>query len=175
LATLTELDGQLHLDCADAEVELLRDLFVKVDGLLADDGDDDGDDDDGDNGGDGHTRRRAPADPVLARLLPDAHRDDPDIAAEHRELTEETLRQDKRADCAAVLGALAVGSRTVVIDHPDVWLRALNDVRLMMGVELDIDEDTEFPRRVLNQRDFQLTAYFWLTHLQDRLVEAVLH
>ena len=36
-------------------------------------------------------------DPALRRLLPDAHRGDPEVAAEFRRLTEQSLRQRKYA------------------------------------------------------------------------------
>ena len=38
-----------------------------------------------------------PADPALARLLPSAHRDDDEVAAEFRRYTEQGLRARKRA------------------------------------------------------------------------------
>lgn len=162
MATLTARDGRLQLDLADAEVALLRELLRRVADLLADPA---------------HTEdtgRRTPVDPVLARLLPDAHREDADVAATHRDLTETALRLDKQADADAVLTSLPVGAGTAGIDDLDPWLRALNDVRLMLGVELGITEDTEPPHRVGDRRDMQLAVYFWLTELQDSLVEAVL-
>jgi len=170
VATLTELDGRLRLDFAEAEVTLLRDLLGRVGDLLADTDTDTGTG----TGSDTDAERRTPADPVLARLLPDAHREDRDVAAAYRDLTEAGLREDKQADVGAVLAALPAEAGSAVLDDPDAWLRAVNDIRLMMGVELDITEDTDVPQRVSDQRDFELAVYFWLTHLQDSLVEAVL-
>lgn len=164
MATLTERDGRLQLDVVDAEIELLRDLLGRVTTLLTDPDSDPASD----------TQRRTPIDPVLSRLLPDAHRDDADVAAAQRALTETTLRLDKRADAATVLAALPAETGTAVIDDLDAWLRALNDVRLMLGVELGINEDTEPPRGVGDPRDRQLAVYFWLTQLQDYLVATVL-
>lgn len=157
MATLRRTDDRLRLELVDTEAALLRDLLGDVADLLADDG-----------------STGPPADPVLARLLPDAHHDDPRIAAAQRELTEESLRQDKLADIAVVLAALAQNQSGIYLDEFDPWLRALNDVRLMLGVELDISEDVEPPQAVRQPRDFRLTVYFWLTHLQDCLVEAAL-
>lgn len=162
MATLRRIDDRLRLELVDTESALLRDLLGDVADLLAADG-----------------TSGPPVDPVLARLLPDAHRDDAGIAAAQRELTEESLRQDKLADIAVVQAALAhrpggVGSSGHTIDEFDPWLRALNDVRLMLGVELDISEDVEPPEVLRSPRDFRLAVYFWLTHLQDCLVEAAL-
>lgn len=152
MAILTEVDGRLQLDFADAEAAVLGDLLDRVASLLSETDDN----------------------PVLARLLPDAHRDDHEVAVAHRELTEASLRQDKRADIDAVRAALPAGEGKAELVDPDAWLRALNDVRLMLGVQLGITEDAEPPRRVRDQRDLQLSVYFWLTAVQDCLVEAVL-
>lgn len=161
MATMRRSGGRLRLELVDNEAALLRDLLGDVAALLADDG-----------------SVGPPVDPVLARLLPDAHHDDPRIAAAQRELTEESLRQDKLADIAVVLAAMAAqpgaDGSGVDIEEFDPWLRALNDVRLMLGVELDISEDVEPPRVARNPREFRLAVYFWLTHLQECLVEAAL-
>src|SRR5215831_4992308 len=47
-----------------------------------------------------------PADPVLARLLPDAYRDDPEAAGEFRRYTEQGLRSGKVAAAQTVLATL---------------------------------------------------------------------
>lgn len=47
-----------------------------------------------------------PADPALARLLPDAYRDDPDAAGEFRRLMEGSLRRDKVTAAEKLLAAL---------------------------------------------------------------------
>lgn len=164
MATLTERDGRLQLDVVDDELAVLRDLLGRVADLLTDP----------ESNTDSDATRRTPTDPVLSRLLPDGHRDDPDVAAAQRDLTETSLRLDKRADAAAVLAALPTETGTAVIDDIDTWLRALNDVRLMLGVELGITEDSEPPRWLGDPRDEQLAVYFWLTQLQDYLIAAVL-
>lgn len=56
----------------------------------------------------------APDDPAVHRLLPDASRDDPEVAAEFRRLTEDDLRQDKIARLAELFAALGPES-----DAPD--------------------------------------------------------
>lgn len=50
----------------------------------------------------------APDDPAVHRLLPDASRDDADVAAEFRRLTEDDLRQQKIDRLAALFDALTV-------------------------------------------------------------------
>lgn len=49
---------------------------------------------------------RAPDDPVLARLFPDAYRDDGEAAGEFRRYTEMGLRDGKREAAETVLGVL---------------------------------------------------------------------
>lgn len=170
MAMLHDDADSLRFDFDETETGVLRDLLGHVDTLLA---------------GDPLTadadptppslRGATPApDPALARLLPPAHRDDPRVAGAYRELTEEALREDKRADIGVVLAGLPLGEGTATLEDPDVWLRALNDLRLTLGVELDITEDSAPPRRVRTQRDLRLSIYFWLTHLQESLVQTLL-
>ena len=60
--------------------------------------------------GDGSTRAcgseplAPPTDPAVRRLLPDASRDDPEVAAEFRRLTEDDLRAGKIAPADAGCG-----------------------------------------------------------------------
>lgn len=149
----------VEVELEDVEAAILLDLVGRVCELLQ-------------AGTDG-AQEALPSDPVLARLLPDAHRDDAELAREHRALTEDSLRSDKLGAAELMLAALPVEGGTVALgpDDVDPWLRVLTDVRLMLGVELDVTEHTEPPRRVRSQRDVQLSVYYWLTHLQDRLVE----
>ncbi|NED52525.1 DUF2017 family protein, partial [Micromonospora aurantiaca] len=75
-----------------------------------------------------------PDDPVLARLFPDAYRDDGEAAGEFRRYTEMGLRDGKREAAGMVLGALTDEGADVVLDDEQAqgWLRALNDVRLAL-------------------------------------------
>ena len=50
--------------------------------------------------------REMPEDPALQRLLPDAHRDDAEVAAEFRRFTERSLREGKVDDAIVVLRSL---------------------------------------------------------------------
>lgn len=151
MARLSLTGGTPSVEFEDAESDLLRDLFGEVSEQLADD---------------------ALAGPVRERLLPDAHRDDPALAAEVRDLTEASLREDKLADLAAVVAALPIGPGVVEISEPDPWLRAINDVRLMLGVQLGVTEETDLPTVIEDQEQLRLAVYFWLTGLQEGLIAA---
>ncbi len=119
-----------------------------------------------------------PADPVLARLLPDAYRDDTDAAGEFRRFTEQDLRSGKVAAARTVLDTLPAEGGKVELSEEDaqVWLRALNDVRLALGVRLEITEDTAQRGQDVDPADPRaayLWVYDWLTYLQETLVRAL--
>jgi Domain of unknown function (DUF2017) len=119
-----------------------------------------------------------PDDPVLARLLPDAYRDDTEAAGEFRRFTEQELRSGKLAAAQTVLDTLPEdGGRVELTEEAaQVWLRALNDVRLALGVRLDITEDTAQRSHDLDPADPRaayLWIYDWLTYLQETLVRAL--
>jgi hypothetical protein len=115
------------------------------------------------------------SDPVVARLLPDGHRSDPEIAADYRELTESALRSGKTDDLALVRATLPDGGGEVRLDadQAGAWLRTSNDLRLALGTRLDITEDTEPPDDVTSEEEQQLAVYYWLTGLQGSLVDAL--
>lgn len=119
-----------------------------------------------------------PDDPVLARLLPDAYSDDPEASAEFRRYTEESLRASKINSARAVLASLPAGGGEVVLSEPECqqWLKALNDVRLALGVRLGItdeNEDLTSGASVDDPRSAYLWVYQWLAYLQDSLIESL--
>ena len=114
-------------------------------------------------------------DPVIARLLPEGHRGDPELAADYRELTEASLRSGKADDLATVRATLPEDGGEVRLDadQASAWLRSTNDLRLALGTRLDITEDTEPPDDVVGEDEQQLAVYYWLTALQGSLVDAL--
>jgi len=114
-------------------------------------------------------------DPVIARLLPDGHRGDPELAADYRELTEASLRSGKADDLAMVRATLPDGGGEVRLDADQAaaWLRTSNDLRLALGTRLDITDDTEPPEEITGEEEQQLAVYYWLTALQGSLVDAL--
>jgi hypothetical protein len=119
-----------------------------------------------------------PDDPVLARLLPDAYPDDPTAAGEFRRYTESGLRSGKVAAAQTVLGTLPSDGGRVRLsaDEAQAWLRSLNDIRLVLGVRLNVTEDRDEMLAQASQGGPQaagLWIYDWLTLLQETLVEAL--
>jgi hypothetical protein len=119
----------------------------------------------------GHAQ--VPEDPALARLLPDAYRDDAEAADEFRRLTESSLRREKVAAAERMLAALpADGPSEVRLDPEttETWLATLNDVRLALGTRLEVTEEMQEP----DPEDPDAPAYvvyLWLTELQGVLIE----
>jgi hypothetical protein len=119
-----------------------------------------------------------PDDPVLARLLPDGYRDDPESAGEFRKYTEPALRSAKYAAAQEMLDTLPDdgGRIQLTADQALSWLKALNDVRLALGVRLGVTEEFEEQWSRLKPDDPQWTAYevyAWLGAVQESLVQAL--
>ena len=122
---------------------------------------------------------QAPQDPALARLLPDAYRDDPDAAGEFRRFTEQSLRTAKQESARTVLDTLPSGGGQVKLsgEQAQSWLRALNDVRLALGVRLGVTEEFEEQWQELDPLDPRSAAfevYAWLGGVQESLVQALM-
>ncbi|GII61665.1 hypothetical protein Skr01_17500 [Sphaerisporangium krabiense] len=117
-----------------------------------------------------------PSDPVLARLFPSAYADDEKAAAEFRRYTEATLREGKRADAETLLETAEQGEVRLTQEQGQAWLRALNDVRLALGVRLEVTEEIHEELADMAEDDPRYPAYVtydWLTYLQDTLVRAL--
>lgn len=123
-----------------------------------------------------------PTDPAVIRLFPDAYGDDAERASEYRRYMESDLRESKRASAAVVrtvLSRLGGGGKTVLGDEEvPALLGSLNDLRLVLGARLDIQEDYAQQVAALRPGDPRLQAfavYEALTALQDELLRALLH
>jgi hypothetical protein len=124
------------------------------------------------------TPRQHPEDPVLARLLPDGYRDDPEAAGEFRKYTESGLRSAKQQAARELLDTLPdEGGRIELTGEQALsWLKALNDIRLALGVRLGVTEDFEEQWAKLKPDDPHWAAfevYAWLGAVQESLVRAL--
>ena len=111
-------------------------------------------------------------DSAVARLFPVAYPDDEDRQTEYRLLVHDEL-------LASHLGALAVLEETADADHLAedqllAWMRALNDIRLVLGTRLDVTEEGD--ERPSSPRDPRMSAfavYDYLTYLQGEIIDAL--
>jgi hypothetical protein len=128
---------------------------------------------------------RVPRDPALERLLPNAHRQDPELAAEFRRLTEYGLRERKAANLAMAISALQDADADKVMldrEQAQAMVVALTDVRLLLGERLglrtdDDADDLQDRLEAASQEDPQLylAAYYdFLTWLQESLIQALM-
>ena len=111
-------------------------------------------------------------DPALARLFPDGYSDDEHASADFRRFTEQDLRAQKQAALATVQGTLSGWSGKVSITSQQAqdWLKAINDLRLVLGTRLEITDEVE--------TDFEadepgIHLYNYLTYLQGTLIDAL--
>ncbi|MFT4029689.1 MAG: DUF2017 family protein [Protaetiibacter sp.] len=103
---------------------------------------------------------------LLARLFPDAYRDDPDAAEEFRRYTRDELEQ-RKIDAAEHVAATATAGRVELdADAATTWVRSLTDLRMMVGTRLGIREDGDEPAA-----GGLTDIYHWLGELQWVLVE----
>lgn len=160
------------------EVDLLADLLDQVRSLLADRRNAVPADPLAELTGMTTGSARPPEDAVLARLLPDFHHDDGELSAGMRMLREPGLVAQKDSAAVRMLDTLPRGGGTVHLDEEAAkcWLAAINDVRLALGVRLEIEEDTldNEDLHADTPRAFGLRAYAWLSHVQESLVSAML-
>ena len=165
------LGGKLTLKLDDAELGVLSQLFEQMAELL--------DDPESQTNSDplaqllnmgGSTQ--ISEDPALARLFPDGYSDDEHASADFRRFTEQDLRAQKVSALTNVRGTLAGWNGKASIDTSQAqdWLKALNDLRLVLGTRLEITDESE--------TDFEadepgIHLYNYLTYLQGTLIDAL--
>ncbi len=179
--------GGARASLAPAEASLLRSLVGQVISLIAPDGPPAPQAADGPlaeweaeltGPAEATGQTQASDDPVLARLLPDGYRDDPQAAQEFRKYTESGLRSAKQQAAREMLDTLPGDGGRIQLsrDQATAWLKALNDVRLALGVRLNVTEEFEDQWSRLGPDDPQWAAYevyAWLGAVQESLVQAL--
>jgi hypothetical protein len=123
-------------------------------------------------------------DPALDRIFPSGNRQDPEVAAEFRRLTEDGLRARKSANLTTAIAALSgLQDQKVSLDHEQALalVVALTDVRLVLGERLGLRHDDDF--ELLEEQVsglapddpavYALAVYDFLTWLQETLAHAL--
>ena len=140
--------GGVRLNFDEYELLFLRELLAELQELLED-----------------------PDDPAVRRLFPPAH-DDLESEEQYRSLLRDQLLGGRAEALTVVRGTL--GRETLNPKEADAWLRALNDLRLVLGTRLAVTEDIDFEQldpREPRSRD--LAVYAYLSWLQEELVDAL--
>jgi len=168
-------DDRIALRLSRHEREIVRALLVELrdvlDGGRA--GDDAAADDDPARHDDaGDAVEPVEADPVLGRLYPPAIPTDPVASAAFAKLVRESLEDVRRERIAVVEDTL--DARVLDDARAGAWLGVLNDLRLVLGTQLDVtqvseseeleDDDPEAPRKAV---------YAYLGWLEWQLVEVL--
>jgi hypothetical protein len=113
----------------------------------------------------------APGDPSLRRLFPPAYDEEDDERA-YRDLMAGELLDGRRA--ALDLVAETVERDRLSAVEAESWLRALNDLRLVLGTRLDVQQDTFAEEPDYDDpRGQALAVYAYLSWLQEQLVAAL--
>ena len=108
-------------------------------------------------------------DAILGRIFPVAYPDDEDRETEYRLLARDDLRSSH-------ISAIETLERTADAEQLDEasllgWMRAINDVRLVLGTRLDVSEDGGGrPHEPDDPRVSAFAVYDYLTWLQGEIV-----
>jgi Domain of unknown function (DUF2017) len=137
---------ELHLD--EREREVLRIMLGELRDLLIEGNDD-----------------------SLQRLFPPAYANDDEHEAEYQALAYDELLQNR-------LGGLDLVEHTlneVALDDEQLndWLKAVNELRLVIGTQLDVTEDEAFEVADDDPERNKKAVYLFLGYLLDDIVDAL--
>ena len=139
---------RVRLNLDSHEQALLRELLQELEPLLAE-----------------------PDDPSLRRLFPPAYSDE-QSDDQYRSLVRDQLVRGRARSLATMRDTLAKDE--IDLAQADEWLRALNDLRLVLGTRLEVTEDLDYESIDLDTpRGRDLAVYGYLAWLQEQLVEAL--
>ena len=147
-------DGSMEFRVDDRERELMRDLVNQLRDLLL------------------TTAPTGVVDPHLRRLFPTAYPDDERRDADYQELMRGDLLEQRLAQLDLV--EVSLNQTRLAPDQAMAWLRALNDLRLVLCTALDVSEDDE--PVVAASDDPEATSraiYHYLGALQSEFISAM--
>lgn len=118
-------------------------------------------------------------DASLTRLFPTAYANDPELDAGYQALVRDELLEKRFASLDVIDGLLAeadAGPVTTEVDGEELsaWMRAVNDLRLVLGTRLDVSEDDDPADIGPDDPDAQAWAiYHYLAMLVSVIVDAL--
>jgi hypothetical protein len=114
---------------------------------------------------------------VIARLFPDAYRDDPEHAQKYHEMVGDELRREKVRALTTVSDSLGpTGDAHVELtdELTTAWLAWLTDVRLAVGTRLGVTDETMGAD--IDPGSPDAPAYevlHWLGWIQESIIERI--
>jgi Domain of unknown function (DUF2017) len=113
--------------------------------------------------------------PTLRRLFPVAYH----LDAEHEAEFQRLMREDLLARRIGAAEALAASAEAKVLETDEeinTWIGAINDLRLVLGTQLDVSEDSDdlFDLDLAEDdpRAAQIEVYSWLGFMLEMLIRA---
>jgi uncharacterized protein DUF2017 len=113
----------------------------------------------------------AAGEPTLYRLFPPAHADDDAANEDYARLVGPGL-VDGKLQALAELERTAHANR-LDMDELGAWLGALESLRLVIGTQLDVTEESYGPLDPSDLDAPRLALYHWLSWLQEEVVHAL--
>lgn len=147
--------GRYRISLPEHEAELLRTLLPQLRGLL--------------------TTGLSDNDPSLTRLFPTAYANDPELDAGYQALVRDELLEKRFASIDVIESLLAEADGGEVDEEElSAWMRAINDLRLVLGTRLDVSEDDDPADIDPDDPDAQGWAiYHYLAMLVSVIVDAL--
>jgi len=109
--------------------------------------------------------------PTLYRLFPPAHADDDEANADYARLVGEGLLEGKLLALSEL--ERTAHAATLSEDELGAWLGALESLRLVLGTQLDVTEES-YGKLDADEPDApRLALYHWLSWLQEEVVDAL--
>lgn len=167
----SRLGGKLTLELVAAELDVLSQLFDQMADLL--------EDPEGELDSDPLAKllnmsgsTQISEDPALARLFPDGYSDDEHASADFRRFTEQDLKAQKVVALDTARESLKdwQGKSSITQQQALDWLKALNDLRLVLGTRLEITDEHD---RDYDSEEPGFHLYNYLTYLQGTLIDAL--
>ncbi len=147
-------DGSVEFRVDDRERELISDLISQLRDLLL------------------TTSPTGPVDPNLRRLYPTAYPDDEQRDADYQQLMRGDLLEQRLAQLDLV--EASVSETRLDPAQAMAWLRAINDLRLVLGTSLDVSEDDDLALVQSDDPDATSRAiYHYLGALQSEFISAM--
>ena len=141
-------DGDYQLRLSAEERDVLRSLPAQLRQLLDDD------------------------DPALVRLFPTAYSEDPEREDEYRRLMKDELLA-RRLESLAVVEE-TVDAERLTEEQLNVWMRVINDLRLVLGTILDVSEDEDPAELDADDPQAPMRGLYWyLSMLLQAAIEAL--